>query len=368
MMRDKNLYYTYRGRVSLYILLKAMNVQKDDLVAVQSFTCSAVVEAILALKAKPIFIDINNKDLMINKIDLLKKIKNKKNLKAIIIQYTFGLYSNINKIKKICKQKNILLIEDCCHINPNIALNNGPGSFGDASFFSFEWGKPIIGGIGGAFLINNKNLLKKSKFLFNQLVRPKILKEFIIFLQYITFKIFYNPTTYWMLKDLFNFLSKKKLIIGNFNTKNIKIISSDFKYKSLKFSEVIVKRKLKNNVNDNFKTKKIFNRIKKLYKIYKIKNYFDIKIGDKSQLLRIPILLNKKQKILKLAKRNKIEVASWYISPVHPYVNNSLKNIGYKNNSCPNAEKFSNHLISLPLNISKRKLDLFFELLGKHDR
>ena len=49
MKSTKRLYFTYRGRVSLYILLKAMNVQKNDLVAVQSFTCSAVIEAILAL-------------------------------------------------------------------------------------------------------------------------------------------------------------------------------------------------------------------------------------------------------------------------------------------------------------------------------
>ncbi len=368
MKNTKKLYYTYRGRVSLYILLKAMNIQKGDLVAVQSFTCSAVIESILALKAKPIFIDINNKDLMINKKDLIRKINGKKKLKAIIIQYTFGLYYNINSIKQICNKKKMFLIEDCCHINPNRTLKKGPGSFGDASFFSFEWGKPIVGGIGGAFIINNKSILKKSEFLFSKLKRPNIFKEIMISLQYIIFKIFYNPKTYWILKDLFNFLSRRRIIIGNFSSKNIRIKSLDFNYKSLRFSKKIIEAKLKFNENRIFSTNNIINRINKFYDIYKINNFFNIKTNKKLELLRIPVFLNKKQKILELAKQNKIEIASWYISPVHPYVKGKLKRIGYKANSCPNAEKISNHLVSLPLNISNRKLEIFFQLLNVYDR
>ena len=368
MKSTKKLYFTYRGRVSLYILLKAMNVQKNDLVAVQSFTCSAVIESILALKAKPIFIDINSKDLMINKKDLVKKISDKKKIKAIIIQYTFGLYSNINSIKKICNKKKIFLIEDCCHINPNKTFKNGPGSFGDASFFSFEWGKPIIGGIGGAFIVNNKSILKKTEFLFSKLKKPSIVKEIIISLQYIIFKIFYNPKTYWVLKDLFNYLSKKKIIIGNFSSKDIRIQSPDFNFKSLRFSEKIVESQLKKNENRITITNKIINRINKFYDMYKMNNFFNIKTKKKLELLRIPIFLNHKQKILKLAKQNKIEIASWYISPVHPYMKHELKRVGYKKNSCPNAEKISNHLVSLPLNISSRKLEQFFKLINIYDQ
>ena len=52
MLKKKKLYFTYRGRVSLSILLKSAGVKKDDSVAVQSFTCSAVIEAIISLKAK----------------------------------------------------------------------------------------------------------------------------------------------------------------------------------------------------------------------------------------------------------------------------------------------------------------------------
>ena len=76
MLNLNNIKYTYRGRVSLYIILKSMDIKQGDIVAVQSYTCSAVVEAILALRAKPLFIDINNDNLIIDEKDLSKKIEN----------------------------------------------------------------------------------------------------------------------------------------------------------------------------------------------------------------------------------------------------------------------------------------------------
>ena len=92
MIDIKKFKYTYRGRVSLFLILKSMDIKPDDVVAVQSYTCSAVIEAILAAKAKPLFIDIKSENLMICENDLIKKIENVKNIKALIIQYTFGIY------------------------------------------------------------------------------------------------------------------------------------------------------------------------------------------------------------------------------------------------------------------------------------
>ena len=365
MIDIKKFKYTYRGRVSLFLILKSMDIKPDDVVAVQSYTCSAVIEAILAAKAKPLFIDIKSENLMICENDLIKKIENVKNIKALIIQYTFGIYFNAGEIINICKKKNIFLIEDCCHFNPKLENKEKIGLKGDASFFSFEWGKPVAGGIGGAYYINNEKLIEKSNYYFNQLKSPPYKNEALIFFQYLIFKLFYNPTTYWFLKDTYNFLSKKGLIIGNFNKIEIINKTFDFNLKSLLISRKIIEKNFnRSKVRSSFQ---LFKEVQKKCEEIKIEYKLKINNGNSIPLLRIPFLLKNKNKILSIAKNNKIELASWYESPVHPYKLEALNKIGYEEGSCPNAEMISNKLVSIPLNISSTKLNKFFEIVKKYD-
>ena len=65
--------------------------------------------------------------------------------------------------------------------------------------------------------------------------------------------------------------------------------------------------------------------------------------------VRYPLWVSKKEKTSSLAYENKVEIASWYSSPVHPYVDDQLSSVGYQMGSCPNAEQSSKHIVSLPL-------------------
>ena len=71
-----------------------------------------------------------------------------KNTVAIVITHYAGLPADIHKLKKICKENDIFLIEDACHA-PGAKLNNKVvGSFGDASIYSLHPAKHIAAGEG----------------------------------------------------------------------------------------------------------------------------------------------------------------------------------------------------------------------------
>lgn len=364
-MNDNKLFFTYRGRSALQIILRAMGIKKNDYVALQGFTCSAVIEAIMSLEAKPVFIDILKKNLMIDINDLIQK-SNIKKPKVVIIQYTFGLYTSqcIEKIKDYCDKNKIYLIEDCCHINPVETFKNKVGNYGDASFFSFEWGKPVVGGIGGAYKINNKKIFLSSENIYEGLKKPSLLKEIIILLQYLTYKFFYNPSRYWILKDLFNMLSKNKIIIGNFSSINFKKNgSNNFQLKSLKITENIVKKKIYNETYDYKKVENILNLIREGNDFFNLIEYHKKNI----KFLRIPLLVRNKEKILNLARKSNIELAGWYTSVIHPYNENLLINFGYKNGSCPNAEDLSLQVVSIPISINLLKLKKLLDIIKQND-
>jgi perosamine synthetase len=56
---QQDIYFHYKGRVSLYAILKAMGVGKGDEVIIPAFTCVVVPNPIIYLGAKPVYVDID---------------------------------------------------------------------------------------------------------------------------------------------------------------------------------------------------------------------------------------------------------------------------------------------------------------------
>ena len=128
---------------------------KNDEVITQSFNFIATVEAIIDVGAKPIICSVNE-DLNIDINDLKKKINKK--TKAIIPVHMLGHPTNINKIKELVGKK-IQIVEDVCEAVGAKYNNKYLGTLGDVGVFSFDFGKTITTGEGGAILTNNKNFM-----------------------------------------------------------------------------------------------------------------------------------------------------------------------------------------------------------------
>jgi dTDP-4-amino-4,6-dideoxygalactose transaminase len=157
------------GRSCLLSALEAIGINKGDEIILQSFTCNAVVNPILKLGAKPIYVDIG-KDLNMDVLKLQEKITSK--TKVIIAQHTFGMPCDIESIASIAKENNLVLIEDCAHSLGAKIKDKYCGSFGDFSFFSFGRDKVISSVYGGILCVNNSKFLEKTKEIRNKTLYP----------------------------------------------------------------------------------------------------------------------------------------------------------------------------------------------------
>ena len=99
-------------------------------------------------------------------IEKLKKTITKKT-KAIIATHIYNYPCRVDIIKRICDQKNILLIEDCAEAIGQKIFNKKCGSFGHISVFSFYANKQITTGEGGMITTNSKLFEKKARSLRN---------------------------------------------------------------------------------------------------------------------------------------------------------------------------------------------------------
>jgi dTDP-4-amino-4,6-dideoxygalactose transaminase len=144
------------GRNSLRAVLKAIGISEGDEVILPGFTCAVVPYTILHCGAKPIYVDIRA-DYRMNLDELRASLTQK--TKAIIAQHTFGFPERMSDILTLARARNIRVIEDCAHVLPGTAHEGKMlGTWGDAAYFSFERGKTISSGWGGAAVTNDPDI------------------------------------------------------------------------------------------------------------------------------------------------------------------------------------------------------------------
>ena len=84
-------------------------------------------------------------------------------------------------------------------------------------------------------------------------------------------------------------------------------------------------------------------------------------------MLRYPILTPNKSKIMAQARRSKLDIAGWYISPVHPLQGDDLTKVDYQMGTCRRAEDIINHLVHLPTGpkLNKQKLEAMVRIIAQ---
>ena len=147
------------GTAALEIAMKAINIKPGDEVIIPNFTIISNALSVIKLGATPVPIDCDLKDWNM----IIQKIKNKisNKTKAIIVTHIYGYSNPMDEIKKILKNKKIIIVEDAAEVIGLKYKNRMCGSFGDISTFSFYANKHITTGEGG--MISTDNPIFKRK-------------------------------------------------------------------------------------------------------------------------------------------------------------------------------------------------------------
>ncbi|ADR20900.1 glutamine--scyllo-inositol aminotransferase [Marivirga tractuosa] len=143
---------------ALEIILRSLDIQEGDEVITSAFSWFSDASVIKLIGAKVVFCDIDISHFEINLSDLERRITVK--TKALILPHLFGLlHPEIDKISSICKQNNIVLIEDCAQAHGASLNGKLAGTFGDVAVFSFYPTKNLAAlGDAGAIATNNGTL------------------------------------------------------------------------------------------------------------------------------------------------------------------------------------------------------------------
>ncbi len=363
----KRVFLLNSGRSALMVLLKALNFEEKSEVIVQGFTCNALINPIKWSGLSPVYVDIKRESLCMDPSRLEKKISSR--TRAVVIQHTFGYPAEIEKVRKICNENNLVLIEDCAHALGGKKEGKKLGTFGDASFFSLGRNKIISSVFGGVLVVNNKDLVEKVEKEMSKVSYPSAKWTIGKILHPIFFTFFVKP--------LFSIFSMGKGIMLVLQTLNLfgRSVSKEEKKgeRPAFFPKRMPNSLAKLGVLQFQKLDKFITHQRKTARFYR-ENLFKGKMSLTSSspgrvYMRFPVLVKNRDtdKIVKEGKEKEIYLDDgWRGLPVVPPGTNQEK-MDYYWGECPVAERVAREIINLPTNIhiDKKKAERIVQFLNR---
>ena len=296
------------GLDALKLSLKALGIGPGDEVITVANTFIATALAISDCGAKPVLVDCNQLDYNID-IDKIESAITEKT-KAITPVHLYGQPADMDSIMELAEKHNLYVIEDACQAHGAEYKGRRVGGIGRIGCFSFYPGKNLGAyGDGGAITTNDPELAEKIRILRNCGQQEK-----------------YNS-----------------ILKGNncrLDSIQAAVLNVKLKYLDQWNSQRIENAKLYNKLLNGIATTPLQREnTKHVYHLYVIRTEL-------------------REKLIKELNSRGISTGIHYPIPIH--LQAAYKDLGYNRGSFPNAEAFSEKIVSLPIFPELKKEEIEF--------
>lgn len=305
------------GTSALHLAMKAGNIGKGDEVIVPANTFIATAWAPGYMGAKPVFVDCNAEDWEIDSTKIEEKTSSK--TKAIVGVHLYGQPCEIDSIKKIANEHNLLFIEDAAQAQGAEFKGRKVGGFGMAGCFSFYPTKNLgTYGEGGALSTDSEEIYSRVKKLRNNASIKKYEHD----------EVGFNMRMGCMEAAV---LLVKMKYLDAWNNRRREI--------ALKYQKYI------NNPLIQFQKQH----------------------AERTSVYHLFVITTEKREAL-ISHLNHHNIFPGMHYPVPCHLQKAFKELGYKKGDFPNAEYLADHCLSIPMypELTEEETDRVIEVLNKY--
>jgi perosamine synthetase len=194
----KHVFLFSSGKAALAIILNALHslAPNKRKVLIPAYTCFSVPSAIV--KAE---LEVSLCDVKIENFDFdyghLNKVINENTL-CIVPNHLFGIPSDMDRIRSICQDRNVYIVEDAAQAMGGKYKGNLLGTIGDVGFFSLGRGKNITCGSGGIIVTDSDVIASAIGTIYCRLEKPRITETVHELLKALLLAVFIHPSLYWL--------------------------------------------------------------------------------------------------------------------------------------------------------------------------
>ncbi len=368
-----NVNFVFKARIGLFHILSYLfkNNKKKNKVILSSFTVFDILNMILLSGFEPIFIDHYKNSSQIDFDQLKKTIELNDDIGAVLLTHYNVNNSELLKISNICKEKKIILIEDCAISIASKVDNDYVGKYGDYSIFSFGFYKFVNVLSGGMVFSKNKdfyNFVNEQEKNWNEVKIYNIYKLIIkyFFIRIMSSKIIFNiffPIIKFGYKNNVRLITQLLINDPKPHRKNSFPQEYKFRISQNQINEIIFQFKNLENQRKsrelNYKTYSDNIKNKKIIFFHNKKDFL-----NKNAYLNFPIITEDKNKFLTYMLDNNIDLSPQFYRSV-----NQLTFLSKYSNQTKHIQDSVSKLITLPTyaDINKDYINKIIETINSYE-
>ena len=369
---EYDINFIFKARIGLFHILSFLfkNNKTRNKIILSSFTVFDMINMILLSGFKPIFIDHYKNSSQIDFDHLKKIIELNNDIGAVLLTHYNVNNSELLKISNICKEKKIVLIEDCAISIASKFDNDYVGKFGDYSIFSFGFYKFVNVLSGGMVFSKNKdfyNFVIEQEKNWNEVKIYNLYKLIIksFFIRIMSSKIIFSiifPIIKFGYKN--NVRPITKLLINDPKPHRKNSFPQEYKFRisQNQINEIIFQFKNLENQRKlrelNYKTYSDNIRNKKIIFFHNKKDLL-----NKNAYLNFPIIIENKNKFLNYMLDNNIDLSPQFYRSV-----NQLPFLSEYSKQTKHIQDSVSKLITLPTyaDINKSYINKIIETINRY--
>jgi dTDP-4-amino-4,6-dideoxygalactose transaminase len=255
------------------------------------------------------------------------------------------------------------VIEDCCHM---IGIRNRDledahtdaweplGWQSDAAFYSSHWSKPFTTGIGGWARSGDESLQARlNEFARRECTSSGALETAALAAQIAVYKTLFRPSLFWTAQYVKNRLSRWGLFAGGTQRDPFdRQMPADYCKRMSWLQRALGRRE----VRRQGRYLEHRRHLRQLYEeALRAAGLPTLDVPDYADpvLLRYPIRVPDKERILHEARRRRVEL-DWVDHPLDPPFAD-MQALGWREGECPEAEMAAAQVVGLPMHLRVRR-------------
>jgi len=195
--RVKHVFLVSSGKAALTLILVALkSLSSRQHVVIPAYTCFSVPSAIVKAGLNVSLCDVDPQSLDFN-FDCLQSLIDANPL-CVIPTHLLGLPSNVDRVKGLCQDKGVFVVEDVAQA---MGVKHGGrflGTRGDVAFFSLGRGKNITCGSGGIIVTNCDLIAQALRKEYQRLTPEPTLGIIRNFCEVLALCLLIDPRLYWL--------------------------------------------------------------------------------------------------------------------------------------------------------------------------
>lgn len=340
-----------KGRVALWAILRALGLRQNSQVLLPAYTCETVPMALKYAGVKCLYVDVEPQQFNASIEQYRDAVTS--DTRALICQHTYGIVQPIEEFLTLAEEKHAALIEDCCHLVESNFNRKETCMRGHTAFFSTHYSKPFSTGQGGMAVFPDHSLYDDAKTIRDNFPDGNGRIGAISFsLQMLIYTLAVRPATRALMGNIYRRAQRAGFIRGSISTDEYEeTMPAQYLAKASNCQAILGIEKLQ-QWNQNIRHRQMLTR-------FYIEQLSTLGVevtalkmgGDDPVLLYVPVLIENKGELLKLAMRKGVPIACWFDrTPAH-ICPDSAYHYDYRPGQCPWAEELISkevHLLTAP--------------------